>query len=268
MRWNVLLFLCLFGTAFAGTIDPNIPDQKYIDYAKDFHCVLKLCGNRKDGVYYCASAVAISPNWVLTAAHVVQPAESVYVSIIDKKIKLNKIIWHKDFEENNFGFCDIALGYTKEDIGLNFYPKIYEENDEVGKVCSIAGWGVTGNFQTGSHTSDGKRRAGSNKIDGTDKNLLLCSPSITKKTSLEFLISHGDSGGGLFIDGKLAGINSCVMASDKKTDSNYSDESGHTRLSLFKPWIEEQLSLPVILEEKIDQSDDLESVPINSYEIK
>jgi hypothetical protein len=240
MRWNVLLFLCLFGTAFAGTIDPSIPDEKYIDYAKDFHYVLKLCGEKKDGVYYCASAVAIKPNWVLTAAHVIQPAESAFIIINDKKTKLDKIIWHKDFEENNFGFYDIALGYTSEDIGLNFYPKIYDGEDEVGKICSMAGWGVTGNFNTGAHISDGKRRAGSNKIDGIDRNLLICSPSSTKKTSLEFLISHGDSGGGLFIDGKLAGINSCVMAADKKTDSNYSDESGHTRLSLFKSWIEEQ----------------------------
>ena len=55
---------------------------------------------------------------------------------------------------------------------------------------------------------------------------------------LEFLISHGDSGGGLFINGKLAGIHSFVSASDKKADSSYGDQSGHTRISTYKRWID------------------------------
>jgi hypothetical protein len=61
------------------------------------------------------------------------------------------------------------------------------------------------------------------------------------KTELEFLIASGDSGGGLFIDNKLAGINSCVMAVDKKPDSTYNDESGHTRISKFIGWIKENI---------------------------
>ena len=52
------------------------------------------------------------------------------------------------------------------------------------------------------------------------------------------MISHGDSGGGLFIDNKLAGINSLVMSSDGKPDSSWTDESGHTRVSKFVSWID------------------------------
>ena len=58
-----------------------------------------------------------------------------------------------------------------------------------------------------------------------------------RMTELEFLIGSGDSGGGLFLDGKLAGINSCVLAIDKKPNSTYSDESGHTRVSKYIDWI-------------------------------
>jgi hypothetical protein len=57
------------------------------------------------------------------------------------------------------------------------------------------------------------------------------------KTSLEFLIASGDSGGGLFIDGKLAGINSCIMAVNGSPKSDYRTESGHTRISINLDWI-------------------------------
>lgn len=239
----LFLFLILSSNLIAGTVDPNTPDEKYIQYAKDFHCILKICGEYQDNSVFCASSVAIKPNWVLTAAHVVKNHKVVLVKLEgDRVLELDTIICHKDFEEKKFGFCDIALGYTKKDLNLKFYPEIYEDKDEVGKICCISGWGSTGTFSSGANKHDGKRRAGSNKIDSIDRNLLICTPSSANKTSLEFIISHGDSGGGLFIDNKLAGINSCVMAIDKQPNSNYSDEAGHTRLSLFKEWIEEQIN--------------------------
>jgi hypothetical protein len=76
-------------------------------------------------------------------------------------------------------------------------------------------------------------------VDGIFNHMLICSLKHGQKTSLEFLISHGDSGGGLFIDSKLAGINSCVFAEDKSLNSDINDESGHTRISINKKWIDE-----------------------------
>ena len=243
MKWTALFLVLFHVNALAGTIDPQTSDEKYIEYAKDFHCVLKICGQYEDDKPFCASTVAIAPNWTLTAAHVVKNQKITFVRLSkEKSVIVNRVICHKDFKEKNFGYFDIALCYTKEELNLEFYPEIYQDTDEVGKICSIAGWGTTGNFSTGANKFDGQRRAGSNYIDVIDRNLLVCTPSVKNKTSLEFLISHGDSGGGLFIGNKLAGINSCVMAIDKKPDSNYSDESGHTRLSLFKEWITENIN--------------------------
>ena len=69
--------------------------------------------------------------------------------------------------------------------------------------------------------------------------MIVCSVQGTKsQTSLEYLIGHGDSGGGLFIDKKLAGIHSCIYTGDGKLDSSYKDYSAHTRVSLHKPWID------------------------------
>jgi len=240
-----LLLIFLFAkTLLAGTIDPSIDDKKYIEYGEKFKYIYKICGTYESGELFCASSVVIDPHWVLTAAHVVKGARTTVVRDNNKAYLIEKIIYHEDFDKNNVGKNDIALCYTQDKILIDYYPPLYEDTDEENKVCCMAGYGLTGNFNTGVTTGDSKRRAGSNIIQYIDRDLLICDAS--KKgskdhTSLEFLIASGDSGGGLFIDGKLAGINSCVLAKDKNPNSSYSDESGHTRVSLYSKWIKEKI---------------------------
>jgi hypothetical protein len=184
----------------AGTIDPSNQDSKYIEYGEKFIHTYKICGSYKDKSLFCASATAINSHWFLTAAHIVKDARTCLIHTDDKAYEVKKIIIHNDFTEEKFGEADIALCYVEEDLGLDFYPELYESDDEVGKVCSIAGYGLTGTFNTGIKVSDSKKRAGSNKIDSVMNNLLLCSPSRSTdkdRTQLEFLIGSGDSGGGL-----------------------------------------------------------------------
>lgn len=242
MRFLLLIFILILSDfeSQAGTIDPSVSDTKYLEYGQQFKCIYKICGSYNDDTRFCASAVVIDSHWIVTAAHVVKNHKICLIHKDDKAHLVKEIIINKDFEESNFGIADIALGYVEDDIGLDFYPTLYKDKDEEGKICSISGYGLTGTFLSGANKSDDKQRAGSNHIDRTERDLLICSPSSkthTKRTELEFLISSGDSGGGLFIDGKLAGINSCVIATDKKPDSTYGDESGHTRVSKFIDWI-------------------------------
>ena len=198
-----------------------------------------MCGKTIDNQNYCASAVVIKPKFILTAAHVIKDVVSGNISIDGKKYKVEYFTYPKEYNHNEFGMYDIAVGKLAEEVKLDFYPSLYKDNDEVGKVCCMAGFGLSGNFRTGATFSDNRRRAGSNIIDYIDKDLLICSPSRDKlKTSLEFIIASGDSGGGLFIDGKLAGINSCVIAI-KAPKSDYLTEGGHTRISKYIDWIEE-----------------------------
>jgi len=241
-----ILFIILFinlSSSFAGTIDPNVPDSKYVNYAKDFHYVGKICGKYEDDTKFCASAVAIDDHHILTAAHVVQNSKSCSVYFNGEKYSLSIVIIHKDFNEKQYGTADIAIGYCEESFNLKFYPSLYNKNEEeVGKVCCIAGYGLTGNFNTGAHWWDDKKRAGSNVIDSLDSDLLICSPSKPQdktRTSLEFFIASGDSGGGLFINNQLAGINSCITAIDRSPKSKYNEQSGHTRVKKFISWIEE-----------------------------
>ena len=131
--------------------------------------------------------------------------------------------------------------YFEKDLSLDAYAELYTDKDETGKICGIAGYGITGTFEQGSILSDSQKRGGSNRINYIDKHLLICNLTDTY-TPIEFLIASGDSGGGLFINQKLAGINSCVIAADKNPNSNYGDESGHTRISEYTQWIEETIN--------------------------
>jgi hypothetical protein len=237
-----LLVACVgYSIATGGTRDPNINDENYIDYGSKFGCVVAICGKEDDDGPYCASGVAIKPNWVLTAAHVIKRAKTCKITTRDKEIQASIFIPHKDFESNNFGYYDIGLIYCDEDLSVVAYPELYTESDEVGKICAMSGYGITGTFSTGAKIGDHKKRGGSNRIAGTDRHLLICNLK-DQNTALEFLIASGDSGGGLFIDKKLAGINSCVLATDDRPDSTYGDESGHTRISQHIKWIQETIS--------------------------
>ena len=246
------LLLILTKTALAGTIDPNTPDARYVEFGQKFPFVVKICAAVPDtdpntGAeilgQQCASAVVIRPHWVLTAAHVVHKAKNAVVTTDDKKIfPLHKILPHKDYKYENSSWHDIALCYTPEPIKLEFYPELYTDRDEVEKAVTIAGWGLTGTFHSGANLYDGKRRAGHNKLELAFDGALACSPSRgAERFPLEFMISPGDSGGGMFIGNKLAGINSFLMAVDKKPDGTYRDESVFTRVSLYANWVELQI---------------------------
>jgi len=241
IRIFCVIFLVVYTlTACAGTIDPKRPDQDYIEYGAKHHCVLKLLGHMNDdkNTPYTASCVMIDPYYALTAAHVVHGTMTQYIIYdgIPHTCLITAI--HADFRPQKMGYNDIAILRLHQPINLEFYPELTTDTKEISKVCSIAGFGHTGTLISGYICSkdDGKKRAGSNIVHSIDKHLLICS-STDKSTSLEFLICPGDSGGGLFIDQKLAGINSCVFADDGKTNSDYGDNSGHTRISIFSDWI-------------------------------
>jgi hypothetical protein len=241
LRLVLLISVINFSYCYGGTIDPLVDDNQYIKYAQDFHCVGKLKGVLTNGNVYSASAVAIDDHRILTAAHIIENNKFCILNINNKDYAIYKFVYPKEFDRKKVGFADIAIGYSLEAFNLSFYPTLYKDKDEVNKVCCMSGYGLTGTFNNGAIISDDKKRAGSNVIDTAYADLLVCTASKhsePNRTSLEFIIASGDSGGGLFIGDALAGINSCVLATDNKADSSYGDESCHTRVSHFIEWIQ------------------------------
>jgi hypothetical protein len=234
---SFLLLLCFFGPVLAGTIDPNTSDKHYVEYATKFPFVGRFMGKNELNDLHFGSVVAHQDTIILTAAHVINRTQTQFVIINNSIIPIKKYIVHDKYNEKEFGYYDIAVAILEKPMGLEWYPDLYEDRDEVSQICSLSGFGMTGNFNTGAVVTDTEKRAGSNQIDFIDRGLLICSPSIKNKTSLEFLIASGDSGGGLFIGNRLAGIHSCVIGVGKKSESEYGSESGHTRISDHCEWI-------------------------------
>jgi hypothetical protein len=202
------------------------------------------------------SGVIIAKRYMITAAHVVQKTKKPHIILNGKKIFIKDVIIPKLFKQENTGPYDIALCRLNEDAIIDFYPELYDKEDELGKLCSVAGWGMHGTWATGTIYDDNKRRAGSNHVDPIMfHGMIVCSVQGTKnQTSLEYLIGHGDSGGGLFIDKKLAGIHSCIYTGDGKLDSSYKDYSAHTRISIHKNWIDLVMKDYERLKELIDKA--------------
>ncbi len=245
---SLLLWLILLNVSLGGTIDPNVPDSKYVNYGNTYECIVSLGGkiNREgdenNNKTFFASGVLIQPKIVLTAAHVMKQAKDCYIKHKENNVDILYSVVYDKFTEEKFGF-DIAVCLLKEDVKISVYPELYDAEDEMGKICGIVGYGRTGIYTTGATKYDHLKRGGSNIIDSILADLLVCSVKSGTKTQLEFLIASGDSGGGLFIDKKLAGINSGIMTGDKKLDSNINDESLHTRISVHKKWIQEAIEI-------------------------
>jgi len=247
-----VIILLAARAAMAGTMDPNTPDEKYLEFGKQFPSVVRLKARRKCDNPKCpekehdqfGSAVVIKPHWILTAAHVVHgTSNQTAITAEGKEYPLVRIVPHPEYVPTRVGWHDVALCYSPEDFKLDFYTPLYADQDELGKAITISGFGSHGTFTTGiKDASDGKRRAGHNVLEGAADAVLFCkaTPGSTRMP-LEFLIAPGDSGGGMFIGNKLAGINSFLLHDDGKADGNYSDEAAFTRVSLYRNWVESQI---------------------------
>jgi len=248
MKRLIFLFFLVFSCYLhAGTIDPSVSDNKYIKYGEGYKCVLPIMGILDDNLNsnFRGSCVVIDRYHILTAAHVVQNSITQHVLYDNKAYPCLIVAIHAKFDMTKKASCDIAIARLQRPIDLDFYPELYSDKDEKDKVCGLAGYGFHGNFKTGYLVSnyDNKKRAGSNIIDGIQGDVLTYSVTQNNKTSLEFLISPGDSGGGLFIDQKLAGIHSFIYSMKGQADGKYGNVGCSTRVSDYNDWIKQTKKL-------------------------
>ena len=161
--------MILGGYLQAGTIDPNVPDSKYLSYGQRHKCVALIGGRMPlegSGAMFKASAVVVRPRIVITAAHVIDGGEDMYVSIDKQKSNVISAIRLSRWAREDVGPYDIAICVLDKDIKLDFYPELYSDSDEIGKLCSISGYGITGTHRSGAIKKDYKKRAGSNSFQG------------------------------------------------------------------------------------------------------
>lgn len=263
-----LLAVAVAGPALAGTIRHDVADATYLALGADprFAAVGQIKG-KTSTFSFSAAGTMIAPNWVLTSAHVADRAISMDFKIGGGTYKATQWFtfpgWTGDLKA---GF-DMAL--LRFDVDLAGATGIapaerYRRTDELGKAGVAVGFGRTGTGLTGATVFDQKKRAGQNMLDrfmaGTASgDRILVSdfdrPGVTSESSMgsatplarEFMISSGDSGGGLFVPFNskfwLAGVHSFGYgAKDGGFNADYGDASGHVRVSSFNAWIDQVLA--------------------------
>lgn len=232
-------FLLGVPAAMAGTTDDAVPDSRYIEYAKAFSSyTAKATGIDSAGRRTEATATLLDQHWALTAAHVVHGVTGITLVSGDLRRPVTRVVTHPQWSnEDTHAGHDIALLRCDEPHQIPHYPLLSDGSEHVGQVVSIVGYGLHGKLSEGHTQYDGKLRAGTQTIERFERSLIVCQARCGTST-LEFCIAPGDSGGPLFAGGKLAGVNSFTMASKGPLKSRAGEETAHTRVSLYREWIE------------------------------
>lgn len=238
MRALGFLILCWASSAFAGTTDDAISDARYLKYAEGFRpYTARIIGLRTDGTTPAGTCVLIHDHWALTAAHVVDGWTAGLVHSSKGIRRIERVFSHIDYQDWNAGWHDIALVRVREPFKLDYYPSLSSGQEALGAVVSVAGYGLTGRLSTGHTHGDGLLRAGTGRITRFEAGCIVL-PAMRGGSPLPLCIAPGDSGGPLFVAGRLAGINSFTMKlqDGTSTRSRVGEESAHTRVSLYHDW--------------------------------
>jgi hypothetical protein len=202
---------------------------------------------------FLASGTLVAPDWVLTAAHVVDDARSLTFSIGGQIYHVDRTIPYPGWRRDLWSGYDIGLAHLTKPVDNIKPAQLYAGTAELNHTDTVVGFGKTGTGEHGDIKCDGFKRGAQNVITEIDNKRLLVADfqnPVPATFSFEYdrplplggLIAPGDSGGGLFITTPtgtyLAGVNSFVGSDFGAPRSVYGNFSGHTRVSAFRDWIE------------------------------
>jgi len=240
--------------AQAGTIRSDRSDAQYRNLANLFPSVGSLNLRGSTGSWLC-SGTLLNSTWLLTAGHCLDNIQQGTFSIGGSNYAINGALtnsgWSSSGRNPGAGY-DLGLFRLNRSVTNVTGASLFTGRNEDLQVGTYVGFGATGTGLTGYIAgSAGTKRAGQNTIGlGTrlgysdrvlvsdfDDPRLATSDPLSQPLNLEYNLAPGDSGGGLFINGLLAGVNSFISATDGVIDADYGDISGVTRVSSFAAWI-------------------------------
>lgn len=186
-----ILALAIFPILISGIIRHDVDKEKYIDLAKqsEFNNVGKIWIN----TYFSGSAVLISDNYVLSAAHNViesdtridtinnngqifyanvpinhrvVKSDSLFVELAGKRHPVEKVIVHpKYLSDIDQGEYDIVLLKLKENIKEIDPANLSYSTDEINSNVTGVGYGATGIANKEEVSMEMEKIAGQNVVD-------------------------------------------------------------------------------------------------------
>ena len=284
-QFTIVLTLCVVLCApasEAGTRRHDVDDVFFTNLAADprYQSVGRfLYSVGSSG--YIASGVLISPEWVLTAAHVIEGTDFLGGGLSNMTFTLfsgmDSFVYTAMEWIPHPGWAATSGNYLAGyDIGLvrlstsvtGFQPATLYPDDTLGiQAGTIVGFGNTGTGLTGFQQGTfGTKRAGQNMIDAQGDGVTISSSILltdfdhpddpsqsligdSAPLALEYLSASGDSGGGMFI---TEGANTYLLAitsfgwgyTDGNPDADYGDLAGFTATRPFQTWIETTTAVP------------------------
>ncbi|MCT7949940.1 S1 family peptidase [Ancylothrix sp. C2] len=243
--------------ANAGTMRHDRTDTQYRTLANSFSSVGSLSLRGATSSWNC-SGTLIGTNYLLTAAHCLE--DSAGQNLIGGTFTLGGTRYNIGSGVKNSGWTtsnrnptagfDMAILQLTSNVTNVSAATLSTATNENGQTGTYVGFGFRGTGTTGQVANTfGTKRAGQNIMnlgsqlgwsdqvlwsDFTDPRL-----NANAALNLEYNIASGDSGGGLFINGLLAGVNSVIQNANRNTLwADYGDRSLVTRVSSLNNWIQ------------------------------
>lgn len=249
-------------TAVAGTIRDDRSDWQYRNFANGYSSVGRLDIRGPASSWGC-SGTLIASNWLLTAAHCLEDQAAGYQNLTSggftlggNSYSINLAVKYGGWVSNNRNLAagvDLGLFRLSSPVRNVNAATLNNSTNEDLQVGTYVGFGATGNGLTGYQSGTfGTKRAGENIVGlgsrlGFSNQVLVSDfddprsanwwDPLSQARNLEYQLAPGDSGGGMFINGLLAGVNSFISSRDGRNDSSYRDYSATTRVSSYSNWI-------------------------------
>jgi secreted trypsin-like serine protease len=255
-RTSFLIMICLlWGSASGIIIRHDTGPTRYEVRPSDYPAVFFL--ERQGGRKICVATV-IHQRWAITAAHcadetmlsnTLDNGRRFAVQVGSQAREIDALIVHPDYDISSANDVDLALIRFREAAAVPRLVPLQVEDNELGEIVSLIGWGYFGLGTTGRQYDDGCMRLAQNRITVAERRLRIefedPRPANSATLELEGMPSLGDSGGPLLIASgigfRLAGVavgESKGADFSEETQGKYGSVAIYERISLHIDWIE------------------------------